>query len=124
MAESQPSDEDTAVSAEKNVEHRTVREALEALPQAQRRTIELAYFGGYTHAELSELMGVPLGAVKGRMRIGLQKMRRALERTRWPTTFKTSSRRTRPARSIATPRSGARGTAPLARPPVKTRRRL
>src|SRR6185295_13257581 len=44
MAESQPSDEDTALAAEKNVEHRTVRDALEALPQAQRRTIELAYF--------------------------------------------------------------------------------
>ena len=82
MAESQPSDDDTALAAEKNVEHRTVRDALEALPQAQRRTIELAYFGGYTHVELSELMGVPLGTVKGRMRIGLQKMRRALERTR------------------------------------------
>ena len=37
---------------------------------------------GYTHVELSELMGVPLGTVKGRMRIGLQKMRRALERSR------------------------------------------
>jgi len=82
MAESQPSDDDTALAAEKNVEQRTVRDALEALPQAQRRTIELAYFGGYTHVELSELMGVPLGTVKGRMRIGLQKMRRALERTR------------------------------------------
>src|ERR671931_2442887 len=82
IAESQPGDEDTALSAEKNVEQRTVREALEALPQAQRRTIELAYFGGYTHVELSELMGVPLGTVKGRMRIGLQKMRRAMERSR------------------------------------------
>jgi RNA polymerase sigma-70 factor (ECF subfamily) len=51
----------------------------EGLPQAQRRTIELAYFGGYTHVELAELMGVPLGTVKGRMRIGLQKLRRALE---------------------------------------------
>jgi len=81
-AELQPGDEDTAASAERNVEHRTVREALDALPQAQRRTIELAYFGGYTHVELSELMGVPLGTVKGRMRIGLQKMRRSLERTR------------------------------------------
>ena len=82
IAEALPSDDDTALAAEKNVEHLTVREALEALPQAQRRTIELAYFGGYTHVELSELMGGPLGTVKGRMRIGLQKMRRALERTR------------------------------------------
>lgn len=82
IAEAQPGEEDTALEAEKNVEHRSVREALEALPQAQRKTIELAYFGGYTHVELSELMGVPLGTVKGRMRIGLQKMRRALERNR------------------------------------------
>jgi RNA polymerase sigma-70 factor, ECF subfamily len=81
-AELHPSDDDTAATAESNVEQRTVREALEALPQAQRRTIELAYFGGYTHVELSELMGVPLGTVKGRMRIGLQKMRRALEGSR------------------------------------------
>ena len=82
IAEQQPGDEDTAASAERNVEHRSVREALEGLPPAQRRTIELAYFGGYTHVELSELMGVPLGTVKGRMRIGLQKLRRALERSR------------------------------------------
>jgi len=82
VAESQPGDEDTAASAERNVENASVREALERLPQAQRQTIELAYFGGYTHVELSELMGVPLGTVKGRMRIGLQKIRRALERTR------------------------------------------
>ena len=73
------SDDDTAEAAERNVEHQTVRAALEGLPQAQRRTIELAYFGGYTHVELAELMGVPLGTVKGRMRIGLQKLRRALE---------------------------------------------
>jgi RNA polymerase sigma-70 factor (ECF subfamily) len=72
-------DADTAASAVRNVEHQTVRAALEALPSAQRRTIELAYFGGYTHVELAELMGVPLGTVKGRMRIGLQKLRRALE---------------------------------------------
>ena len=81
-AEHRASDEDTAASAERNVEQQTVRLALQALPEAQRRTIELAYFGGYTHVELAELMGVPLGTVKGRMRIGLQKMRRALEGTR------------------------------------------
>jgi len=73
-----PADVDTAEEAAKNVEHRSVRDALQGLPEAQRRTIELAYFGGYTQSELAELMGVPLGTVKGRMRIGLQKMRRAL----------------------------------------------
>jgi RNA polymerase sigma-70 factor (ECF subfamily) len=80
VAEHRPSDDDTAEEATRNVDHATVRAALEALPQAQRRTIELAYFGGYTHVELAEIMGVPLGTVKGRMRIGLQKLRRALER--------------------------------------------
>jgi RNA polymerase sigma-70 factor (ECF subfamily) len=79
VAEQHPSDDDTAEEAARNVEHATVRAALEALPIAQRRTIELAYFGGYTHVELAHIMGVPLGTVKGRMRIGLQKLRRALE---------------------------------------------
>ncbi|HEV8654928.1 MAG TPA: sigma factor-like helix-turn-helix DNA-binding protein, partial [Candidatus Limnocylindria bacterium] len=64
--------------AARNVERGSVRAALETLPEAQRRTIELAYFGGYTQSELADLMGVPLGTVKGRMRIGLQKMRRVL----------------------------------------------
>jgi RNA polymerase sigma-70 factor (ECF subfamily) len=82
IAEQRAADEDTAAMAERNVEQQTVRLALQALPDAQRRTIELAYFGGYTHVELAELMGVPLGTVKGRMRIGLQKMRRALEGSR------------------------------------------
>lgn len=78
-AEHRPAEDDTAAEGIRNVEHASVRAALEALPPAQRRTIELAYFGGYTHVELAELMGVPLGTVKGRMRIGLQKLRRALE---------------------------------------------
>src|SRR5258708_819747 len=78
-AEQRAADEDTAAMAERNVEQQTVRLALQTLPEAQRRTIELAYFGGYTHVELAELMGVPLGTVKGRMRIGLQKLRRSLE---------------------------------------------
>ena len=82
VAEQRAANEDTALMAERNVEQQTVRLALQALPEAQRRTIELAYFGGYTHVELAGLMGVPLGTVKGRMRIGLQKMRRALEGTR------------------------------------------
>jgi len=81
-AESRPSDADTAEEAARNLERRTVRDALATLPEAQRRTIELAYFGGYTQVELAELMGVPLGTVKGRVRIGLQKMRRILEGAR------------------------------------------
>ncbi|MGI8877919.1 MAG: sigma-70 family RNA polymerase sigma factor [Candidatus Limnocylindria bacterium] len=78
-AELRAGDANTAEEAASNVEHQGVRRVLETLPEAQRRTIELAYFGGYTQVELAALMGVPLGTVKGRMRIGLQKMRRALE---------------------------------------------
>lgn len=55
-----------------------VREALQQLPSEQRETIELAYFKGYTHTQIAELMGVPLGTVKGRMRIGLHKLKTLL----------------------------------------------
>ena len=57
-----------------------VRHALDVLPPEQKKSIELAYFSGYTQSEIAELMGVPLGTVKGRMRMALQKLRTALER--------------------------------------------
>jgi len=57
-----------------------VRGALDVLPPEQKKSIELAYFSGYTQTEIAELMGVPLGTVKGRMRMALQKLRAALER--------------------------------------------
>lgn len=79
VVEGRAGESDTAAEAEHNVQHSAVRGALQSLPEAQRRTIELAYFGGYTQVEMAGIMGVPLGTVKGRMRIGLQKMRRALE---------------------------------------------
>jgi RNA polymerase sigma-70 factor (ECF subfamily) len=56
-----------------------VRSALHQLPPEQRETIELAYFQGYTHSQIAQLMEVPLGTVKGRMRIGLHKLRSVLE---------------------------------------------
>ena len=48
---------------------------MNALPPEQLRILELAYFSGYTHVEISELLGLPLGTVKGRMRLGLKKIR-------------------------------------------------
>jgi RNA polymerase sigma-70 factor, ECF subfamily len=56
-----------------------VRAALERLTPEQKKSIELAYFSGYSQSEIAGLMGVPLGTVKGRMRNGLLKLRAWLE---------------------------------------------
>ena len=48
---------------------------MESLPAEQCQVIELAYFGGFTHAEIAEMLETPVGTVKGRMRLGLKKMR-------------------------------------------------
>ncbi len=70
-----PDETDTFDQARQSVEGGYVRAALETLPPDQQRSVALAYFGGYTHDEIARLLGVPLGTVKGRLRIGLQKMR-------------------------------------------------
>jgi RNA polymerase sigma-70 factor (ECF subfamily) len=70
--------ERTDLEAARREEARSVRSALSTLPEDQRRTIELAYFGGFSHSQIAELLGEPIGTVKGRMRLGLEKMRRQL----------------------------------------------
>jgi RNA polymerase sigma-70 factor, ECF subfamily len=60
-------------------EAREVRTALDTLPPDQLRVIELAYFGGFTHTEIASMIEEPLGTVKGRMRLGLAKMRDQLD---------------------------------------------
>jgi RNA polymerase sigma-70 factor, ECF subfamily len=59
----------------RNSQRDQVREALGTLPQEQLKILELAYFSGYTHVEIAELLSLPLGTVKGRMRLGLKKIR-------------------------------------------------
>ncbi|HEV3124451.1 MAG TPA: sigma-70 family RNA polymerase sigma factor [Candidatus Dormibacteraeota bacterium] len=61
------------------LERDQIRTALGGLPAEQRQTIELAYYGGYSQSEISDLMRVPLGTVKGRTRMALRKLRGALE---------------------------------------------
>jgi RNA polymerase sigma-70 factor (ECF subfamily) len=68
-----------AVSA--NVERDAIRRAMAALPPEQQRTVELAYFAGYSQPEIATAMGVPLSTVKGRMRMAMQKLRVLLEGT-------------------------------------------
>ena len=67
--------ERTEVEAARREEASTIRGMLETLPDEQSRVIELAYFGGFTHSEIAEMLGAPIGTVKGRMRLGLEKLR-------------------------------------------------
>ena len=72
-ARSQPSE--AFAETWRNSQREQVREALNTLPQEQLKILELAYFSGYTHMEIAENLDVPLGTVKGRMRLGLKKLR-------------------------------------------------
>jgi RNA polymerase sigma-70 factor, ECF subfamily len=68
----------TDVEVARREESHTVRAALDHLPSEQSQVIELAYFGGFTHAEIATMLDTPVGTVKGRMRLGLEKLRHAL----------------------------------------------
>jgi RNA polymerase sigma-70 factor, ECF subfamily len=70
--------ERTDVEAARREEAGTVRGALRSLPADQCQVIELAYFGGFTHTEIAGMLDAPVGTVKGRMRLGLKKMRAQL----------------------------------------------
>lgn len=67
--------ERTDTEAARRDEAREVRTALKTLPDEQQRVIELAYFGGFTHSEIADMLQTPIGTVKGRMRLGLEKLR-------------------------------------------------
>jgi RNA polymerase sigma-70 factor (ECF subfamily) len=70
--------ERTDVEAARREEAGTVRGALSSLPADQSQVIELAYFGGFTHTEIADMLDAPVGTIKGRMRLGLKKMRSQL----------------------------------------------
>jgi RNA polymerase sigma-70 factor, ECF subfamily len=70
--------ERTDAEAARREEADVVRAAMSGLPPDQCQVIELAYFGGFTHTEIAEILGAPVGTVKGRMRLGLKKMRERL----------------------------------------------
>jgi RNA polymerase sigma-70 factor (ECF subfamily) len=61
-----------------SLEAQRVRKVMDDLTDAQRQAVSLAYFGGYTHSEVAELLQIPLGTVKTRIRDGLIRLRDAL----------------------------------------------
>src|SRR6185312_13110937 len=71
--------ERTEDQAVENAVSSEIRGALGELPPDQRKVIELAYFGGFTHTEIASILDTPVGTVKGRMRLGLQKLRSQLQ---------------------------------------------
>jgi RNA polymerase sigma-70 factor (ECF subfamily) len=78
VVERTPSLQLTHTEVERRDDAHHVRSALGELPAEQRQVIELAYFGGFTHSQIAETLGLPAGTVKGRMRLGLTKMRLVL----------------------------------------------
>ena len=70
-----PSDARTDDEALRRVEADETGRLLDRLPRDQRTVIELAFYSGYSHVEIAEMLAVPLGTVKGRMRRGLEQLR-------------------------------------------------
>ena len=64
--------------AVQSMERRRIVDALTAIPVEQRRAIELAYFEGFTQQEIADKLGEPLGTIKTRMRLGMQKLKALL----------------------------------------------
>ncbi len=78
--------ERTETEVARREEAASIRSAMDTLPADQSHVIELAYFGGFTHTEIAEMLGAPVGTVKGRMRLGLEKLRNQLRTLEMPTT--------------------------------------
>jgi RNA polymerase sigma-70 factor, ECF subfamily len=72
---------DLAGEADRSRAMEKVRAVLKEMPAAQRSSLEMAYFEGYSHSEISEKTGEPLGTIKTRIRTGLMLLRKAVETT-------------------------------------------
>ncbi|MFO7690075.1 MAG: sigma-70 family RNA polymerase sigma factor [Cryobacterium sp.] len=64
-----------AETVEVRIEHERVERAMSRLTQLQRQAVSLAYYGGYSHSEVADMLSIPLGTVKTRLRDGLIRLR-------------------------------------------------
>jgi len=78
VLETQPAEQRTETEAIRRETAGRLRQALGRLPREQSQVIELAYFGGFSHSEIASMLGAPIGTIKGRMRLGLEKIRATL----------------------------------------------
>lgn len=78
ILEGRPGEERTDELAFRRETQREVRGGIADLPDKQSKVIKLAFFGGFSQSEISEMLELPLGTVKGRMRLGLEKLRGGL----------------------------------------------
>ena len=76
--EAGPAYDEVAENVQLNLEREQVRRCLSTLTETQRESITLAYYAGYTYREVGELLKVPLGTIKTRMRDGLIRLRDCL----------------------------------------------
>jgi RNA polymerase sigma-70 factor (ECF subfamily) len=73
-----PDSSDVPTQAVSNVDAETAIVAMNALPPEQKEVLELAYFGGLSHSEIAAKLAAPIGTVKGRIRLGLDRLRVAM----------------------------------------------
>jgi RNA polymerase sigma-70 factor (ECF subfamily) len=78
ILDADPDDHGPEVTAEMHWQQRSVREAVNALPHEQRQVLALAYYKGYSHSEIAEALGQPLGTVKTRLRQAMIRLRQVL----------------------------------------------
>ena len=80
LAVQMPAAESTDAEALGRIDADDAGKALRCLPDKQRAVIELSFYAGFSHAEIADRLEVPLGTVKGRMRLGLEKLQGQLSK--------------------------------------------